>query len=221
LFPQLFTVHVKKKEIAAKLNMFYNAEKLLTVGEVLGEDGVRFKQRGQQIRSILESAYMITPPDSRAEQLVAHWQTRQRANAEGPTTSLVLPGAPEPEYEPRDADRDFSEWWDVFLENPSATLRQECSFCGNQKAKHRTLQTCGSCKKALYCDKDCQKRHWKDEHKMKCNKTEEGSKAKVTHAADLKMEPSRDEDGNGVKKADGGMVTSSKTEDGSAADSEV
>jgi hypothetical protein len=36
--------------------------------------------------------------------------------------------------------------------------------CGKPGAKSR----CGGCRTALYCNRDCQKQHWKRVHKAEC-----------------------------------------------------
>ena len=43
-------------------------------------------------------------------------------------------------------------------------LIQMCAFCGKHTGK---FQTCGSCKKVMYCNRECQKKDWKN-HKTIC-----------------------------------------------------
>lgn len=45
---------------------------------------------------------------------------------------------------------------------------QNCSFCGVVGREDRVLMACGRCKCTLYCDKVCQRLHWKKEHKAAC-----------------------------------------------------
>ncbi|SMR56767.1 unnamed protein product [Zymoseptoria tritici ST99CH_1E4] len=45
---------------------------------------------------------------------------------------------------------------------------QNCSFCGVVGREDRVLMACGRCKYTLYCDKVCQRLHWKKEHKAAC-----------------------------------------------------
>ena len=40
-----------------------------------------------------------------------------------------------------------------------------CSYCSLRLIK---VSTCGRCKAAHYCGKDCQKKHWKSRHKREC-----------------------------------------------------
>lgn len=44
-------------------------------------------------------------------------------------------------------------------------LEEACNRCGKTDVK---LSRCGGCKRALYCSRDCQKRDWKDSHKLVC-----------------------------------------------------
>ena len=41
---------------------------------------------------------------------------------------------------------------------------KDCSQCGHGQS----VLSCGACKEVLYCDKDCQKEHWKKSHKSAC-----------------------------------------------------
>lgn len=40
----------------------------------------------------------------------------------------------------------------------------DCALCG----KLAKANKCGACKKVHYCSKECQKAHWKEEHKKEC-----------------------------------------------------
>ncbi|KXJ13390.1 hypothetical protein AC249_AIPGENE11907 [Exaiptasia diaphana] len=42
-----------------------------------------------------------------------------------------------------------------------------CAFCKNPS---KDLKKCTGCKKVFYCNRECQKQHWKKEHKLVCNK---------------------------------------------------
>ena len=43
-------------------------------------------------------------------------------------------------------------------------MDEKCDECGNEKGKKLY---CARCKKAKYCNSDCQKRHWVT-HKINC-----------------------------------------------------
>jgi hypothetical protein len=45
-----------------------------------------------------------------------------------------------------------------------ALPEEDCSFCGDVGAKKK----CGSCRVAFYCNRGCQKLHWK-KHKLECS----------------------------------------------------
>jgi hypothetical protein len=49
-----------------------------------------------------------------------------------------------------------------------------CDGCGQEEEMHGDFLCCGACKKkdkkASYCSKDCQKKHWKQIHKNDCKK---------------------------------------------------
>ena len=44
---------------------------------------------------------------------------------------------------------------------------RKCSSCGACRPKN-SYSVCGRCKVCVYCDKDCQLKHWKSEHKLCC-----------------------------------------------------
>ena len=47
-------------------------------------------------------------------------------------------------------------------------LLMKCSYGDCQKPVHLKRRKCKGCRFALYCDKQCQKRHWRTEHKDEC-----------------------------------------------------
>src|ERR1700685_4169908 len=42
------------------------------------------------------------------------------------------------------------------------------SMCHNCRAENKKLYSCGICKNANYCSKECQISHWKIAHKIEC-----------------------------------------------------
>ena len=46
------------------------------------------------------------------------------------------------------------------------SVDQKCGACGQEGATSK----CGTCKKARYCGKECQRKHWKEGHKLVCRK---------------------------------------------------
>lgn len=49
----------------------------------------------------------------------------------------------------------------------SAPSGLACAMCKQPESAAGTLKKCGKCKKILYCDRECQKKHWKS-HKKVC-----------------------------------------------------
>ena len=85
-------------------------------------------------------------------------------------TSTLKPG--------KTKERDAAAWTSL-KEVPASTLKKLC--CGNTDCPWRTLPLnlgqpkkqptwqCMQCKLVFYCDRDCQKTHWKDQgHKAEC-----------------------------------------------------
>lgn len=52
--------------------------------------------------------------------------------------------------------------------------KSKCSSyrCKNIESYTREFQTCSRCRIAVYCSQKCQKRHWKDGHKLECKKSD-------------------------------------------------
>ncbi len=49
-----------------------------------------------------------------------------------------------------------------------AELSQKCSSCSGKPAEGQTLLQCNRCRQAFYCDRNCQKEHWRQGHKSDC-----------------------------------------------------
>lgn len=43
-----------------------------------------------------------------------------------------------------------------------------CSYCQKELKK---INTCSLCRRAMYCDRDCQRKHWKASHKGECSRS--------------------------------------------------
>jgi hypothetical protein len=50
--------------------------------------------------------------------------------------------------------------------NNEPQLGEACCTCFKPKPVDKNLLVCGSCKITTYCDKECQKNHWKNGHKV-------------------------------------------------------
>ena len=59
------------------------------------------------------------------------------------------------------------------LANPIQKDTGICGFCQSE-----ATVKCSRCKSTYYCDRNCQKRHWK-EHKKFCNNVDGGSKKEI------------------------------------------
>ncbi|XP_035695392.1 uncharacterized protein LOC118429115 [Branchiostoma floridae] len=65
-------------------------------------------------------------------------------------------------------DRNVCQRNDTKQQHPSSAitcLPVGCAFCGDQ---HKETMSCGKCRKAQYCSKECQIQHWQ-QHKIICN----------------------------------------------------
>ena len=43
-----------------------------------------------------------------------------------------------------------------------------CAYCGQTSFERNALKKCSACKAVVYCNSECQKKHWKAVHKQKC-----------------------------------------------------
>ncbi|XP_019614922.1 PREDICTED: uncharacterized protein LOC109462771 [Branchiostoma belcheri] len=76
-------------------------------------------------------------------------------------------------------DRNVCERNDTKQQHPSAAitcLPVGCAFCGDQ---HKETMSCGKCRKARYCSKDCQLQHWQ-RHKIVCKIIQGGYSFRVS-----------------------------------------
>ena len=51
------------------------------------------------------------------------------------------------------------------LKPENVAARNHCAGCGAQEEDQK-FQLCNGCKLVRYCSRDCQKAHWKKEHKV-------------------------------------------------------
>jgi len=54
------------------------------------------------------------------------------------------------------------------LKNIASGKLQPCSYCGKNPDMIAPFKFCGGCNKAIYCGKECQKKHWNTSHKNQC-----------------------------------------------------
>lgn len=60
---------------------------------------------------------------------------------------------------------------EAFLKEGIKCLVMKCDFCNKSECK---LRLCAQCFDVSYCSKECQKQHWKDEHKAACKARRSG-----------------------------------------------
>ena len=65
-----------------------------------------------------------------------------------------------------------------------------CSACGLEPKEGKKLLTCRNCKCVAYHDADCQKAHWKRQHKHDCKHWKEGLKPLMELSRELLKNPS-------------------------------
>ena len=70
--------------------------------------------------------------------------------------------------------REFGNMTDVYTDDAQLKV---CGACGTIEEFVGTLMRCSSCLSAVYCNKECQKQHWKV-HKKACQRMKEEKKQK-------------------------------------------
>lgn len=50
----------------------------------------------------------------------------------------------------------------------STIIPKRPKVCVQCKKEYKELKACGRCKQTLYCSRDCQRKHWKVEHRLSC-----------------------------------------------------
>ncbi|SMR56772.1 unnamed protein product [Zymoseptoria tritici ST99CH_1E4] len=206
--------------------MKYDAQRLQILGEILNEDGTIFTTEGNRTESWLLEKYNIgTKKTTNADQ-VEFWKLRQTMDeflaSTLDTTQHLLEKDGRLEGEMDWKLQDFFAWGDYLQRVPAAVGRQKCAFCGDQEADHRVLRACGSCKKTLYCDRTCQKMHWRKEHKAVCKKADkaEGTEdMKAEERQERKAKEGGAEAGKVLEKIKEMKIEDNETEEGKMADS--
>jgi hypothetical protein len=59
----------------------------------------------------------------------------------------------------------------TFLSSTRQQVEQQLKQCTNPSCTKAARLTCSRCKSIRYCDKTCQKWHWKNRHKFRCFQT--------------------------------------------------
>ncbi|SMQ53189.1 unnamed protein product [Zymoseptoria tritici ST99CH_3D7] len=212
----------RERRIAVYLHN--DAQELLILGEILGAHGTEFTTQGKQTRRTLLEVYGIEIDEMTIAMQLYLWKERQTMdNAMGNELGIGEEILEEAEGAPL-YTKDFLAWSEDVLRFPAAAPRQKCTFCGDAATDYRVLQACGSCKKTLYCDKRCQKMHWRKEHKAVCKKeagTDKVEELTAEETQENKSEEAEAEDNHDVERAKEAKQEHSKPEESQAADSTI
>jgi hypothetical protein len=162
------------------------AEKLLVLTHILGKDGQKFVT---VVEKVLKTYPFKKGDEQRMrmsmKEVAAYWTTRQKMgqvafNEYYDKQMVSRAKAKEAMYAKASTLaaqtlRAFDTWVAEELLQVSVTKEEDetqkrvCASCGTKEKKEETaLLTCGRCMAALYCDRDCQRIHWKQEHKSEC-----------------------------------------------------
>lgn len=63
--------------------------------------------------------------------------------------------------------------WDqrVTLETQLVDPASDLSLCSYCQKELQKINTCSLCRRAMYCDTECQRKHWKASHKGECSRS--------------------------------------------------
>jgi TPR repeat protein len=61
---------------------------------------------------------------------------------------------------------------DYFQRKKASASSTQCASCGRGCGTGVKLKPCSRCKAAFYCGEDCQRKHWKEGHKLSCTPKE-------------------------------------------------
>ncbi|SMQ53178.1 unnamed protein product [Zymoseptoria tritici ST99CH_3D7] len=168
-------------------NMSTDAQKLLILSQCLGQkDGRKYLMAAEQILAkymnftgITEAAFRHVAAVQTGIWRDCHSDSGRRAAFEA--DAIAKSAAIKARIEARNAgghpttvraSTDHDAWVrEELMQLPplyaARKAKQKCTFCGSKSRDDNVLLACGRCKSALYCDKDCQKLHWK-KHKSAC-----------------------------------------------------
>jgi hypothetical protein len=180
--------HDMTQQKDASMMMRNDAEHLMILGEILGEDGVRFTNMGEFFLQKLFSTYNLRMIDGFRASTIELWKDRETLSdneAEGLYPARLL------SQEMPNSARATLSWRSDLLRLGSSETAKKCAFCGTGQVNGEKLLACVNCKETLYCDKICQRMSWKKEHKKQCHKV----------AADTKTKESQEEEQQGGKSS--------------------
>ncbi|KJX98419.1 hypothetical protein TI39_contig412g00032 [Zymoseptoria brevis] len=161
------------------------AQKLLIVGELLGEAGDAFTREGKRLERrcrdvIPEYVYAIRTSVNDMSYSFGRRHEVAAAKIKEQTDAVLGQDSFD---ESSITIRELDTW--VIEELLALPLSPEvrktnCTFCGARSTERRKLLACARCKSALYCDRTCQKMDFKQRHKANCTaKAKEGNEAEV------------------------------------------
>ncbi|SMQ53181.1 unnamed protein product [Zymoseptoria tritici ST99CH_3D7] len=165
------------------LDVLIDATKLVVFGLLLDKDGEgkKFFKCGTFLKMYPRLGINPSNFEETVNQMLLRFDKRNLMdnNAE---TLVIESGDPELVLKIKESYEAMLGWEAIGL----AKEPQNCSFCGVVGREDRVLMACGRCKCTLYCDKVCQRLHWKKEHKAACvvkTNQKDGKKATKGEAA--------------------------------------
>jgi hypothetical protein len=166
-----------------------DAQVLLVLHQILGSDGEKFLHTAEQILAHYTcfKEHDVVDFKDLAKDLAGIYEERQDMGRAAFATWWLAERAKAKAAFGADAHGpvafELVDSWvqeDLFQIEPSSTdedgeTKKRCTFCGTKPGrknesdkKGRKLLACARCRNALYCDKLCQRLHWRKEHKTNC-----------------------------------------------------
>ncbi|SMY26819.1 unnamed protein product [Zymoseptoria tritici ST99CH_1A5] len=140
-----------KNERFASFTMRKDAEQLVVIGELLGEEaGKYFRDIGERKGRLIYGAYNIDIDRDMIKAFVdgwtAHWKARDLITGQGWNRSeemQEMPVTPELVLMPH-SEFTNAKWWDVLMPVLGYDEKANCAFCGEVPATGTNLQICGA-----------------------------------------------------------------------------
>ncbi|SMQ53184.1 unnamed protein product [Zymoseptoria tritici ST99CH_3D7] len=146
-----------------------DAEHLLVLGKILGDDGWHFTDVGASVAQVLLVNHNLHPEPGMNDMAIQLWKDRQnmstdlanQANLADRLRQTPAQGTPL-------SAKPLMAWALDLWRVQGYDEMKKCEFCGEAGSEETVLQACGRCRITLYCDRECQVLHWKKVHKKEC-----------------------------------------------------